>query len=143
MAFNKEMNGRINRDAPRCKKIINLATGEEFINHTQPNDWYVGENGLCARVAREWKILYEFAVKNPEQLERVFPSRADFSTGDNGGDDPSFKYTVSNSDLQSMSYPDLRDMARDLGLQTAGKTKSALIPLVMEASANRQALEKV
>lgn len=142
MAFNKEMNGRINRDAPRCKKIINLATGEEFVNHTQPGDWYVGENGLCARIAREWKILYEFAVKNPEQLERVFPSRSD-SVGENGGDETSFKYSVSNSDLQGMSYPDLRDMARELGINTAGKTKSALIPMVSEASANRQALERV
>lgn len=134
MAFNKEMNARIVRDSVLCRKIVNMDTGEQFLNHTKPSDWVVGSNGLIARIAREWKTLYEHAVKNPEQLERIFGSKTDPDSGDPG--------PVSKADLEGMSYKALRETAIEYGIATDGKKKSELIPLILEASAN-QAFEKV
>lgn len=134
MAFNKEMDARIKRDAVLCKKIINLVTGEEIINLTKPADWVVGTNGLMTRAAREWRTLYEHAVKNPEQLERIFGK----ATANVAGEATS----VSKADLEAMSYGKVKETAAEYDIPSDGKKKSDLIPLILEAVANRE-FEKV
>ncbi len=93
MATNPKMAERIKREAPRCKYIKNVETGEIFRN--------------TGNTADRWIVVYEHAIKNPETFERVFHIPKEDGSG---ATQPDMETPAS---LLKKSMPVLRQMAND------------------------------